>query len=69
MIRIRRAPDWGHADHGWLETFHTFSFAEYFDRKHMGFRSMRVLNQDRIHAGRGVAAHDRENMEIVTVLQ
>lgn len=69
MIRIRRASDRGHADHGWLETFHTFSFAEYFDHKHMGFGSLRVLNQDRIHAGRGFAAHDHENMEIVTVLQ
>ena len=66
MIQIRRAGDRGHFDHGWLDTRHTFSFGEYHDRRHMGFRSLRVINEDRVTPGQGFGTHGHRDMEIIS---
>jgi redox-sensitive bicupin YhaK (pirin superfamily) len=66
MLRLRKSNERGHIQHSWLDTFHTFSFSEYYDPEHMHFRSLRVINEDRVNAGMGFPTHGHENMEIVT---
>ena len=68
MMKIRRAEERGRYDHGWLDTAHTFSFNTYVDPEYMGFRTLRVINEDRVQPGQGFGMHGHRDMEIITVV-